>query len=65
MNNSRIGLKFKGRCLKQEKVFIFKNVVNFIIVYELDAYSRDLNTVFTSKVSIVFDSSSLFSILNF
>ena len=37
MNNSRIGLKFKGSCLKQEKVFILKNVVNVIIVYELDA----------------------------
>ena len=61
--------------MKQEKVFILKNVVNFIIVYELDAYSRDSNTVFTSKVSIQTNiliqiiwywvwSSSLFPILN-
>ena len=48
MNNSRIRLKFKGSCLKQENKAAFtpKNVVNLFIVYELDIWSQDLNTEF-------------------
>ena len=47
--NSRIKLKFKGSCLKQEDQATVnpKNVVNFFIVYELDSWSQDLNTNFT------------------
>ena len=37
MNNSKIRLRFKGNCLKQDKVFTPKGVANLIIVYELDA----------------------------
>ena len=49
MNNIRIRLKFKGSCLKQEDKAAFtpNNVVNLFIVYELDRWSRDLNTDFT------------------
>ena len=49
--NSRIKLKFKGSCLKQEDkaAFAVKNVVNLFIVYELDTWSQDLNTEFTLK----------------
>ena len=45
MNNSRIRLKLKERCLKQEDKAPFtpKNVVNLFIVYELDMWSRDLH----------------------
>ena len=46
MNNSRVRLKFKGSCLKQRDK---ENVVNLFIVYELDTWSRDLNTDFTEK----------------
>ena len=46
MNNSRVRLKFKGSCLKQGDK---ENVVNLFIVYELDTWSRDLNTEFTLK----------------
>ena len=51
MNNSRIKLKLKGSCLKQEDKapFIPKNVVNLLIAYELDTWSRDLNTDFALK----------------
>ena len=51
VNNSRIRLKFKGSCLKQEDKADFtpKNVVNLFIVYELDTWSRDLDTDFTLK----------------
>ena len=47
--NSRINLKFKGSCLKQENkaAFTQKNVVNVFIVYELDSWPRDLGTDFT------------------
>ena len=35
--NSRIKLKFKGSCLKQDKVtFTSKKLVNLFIAYELD-----------------------------
>ena len=51
MNNSRIRLKFKGSYLKQEDKADFtpNNVVNLFIIYELDTWSRDLNTNFTLK----------------
>ena len=51
MKNSRIRLKFKGSSLKQEDEAAFtpKNVVTFLIVYELDTWSRDLATDFTLK----------------
>ena len=49
MNNTRIRLKFKGACLKQVDTTPFSpnNVVKLFIVYELDRWSRDLNTDFT------------------
>ena len=52
-NNSRIRLKFKGSCLKQEDkgAFTPKNVVNLFIVYELDTWSENLSTDFTLKYS--------------
>lgn len=41
-------VEFKGRCLKQNKVtFTPRNLVTLSIVYELDTWSRDLNTDFT------------------
>ena len=51
MNNSRIRLKFKRSCLKQEDKAPFtpKNVVHLFIVYEVDTCSRDLNTDFNLK----------------
>ena len=50
-NNSKIRLKFKGSCLKQENKapFIPNNVVKLFIVHELDRWSQDLNTDFTLK----------------
>ena len=49
MNNARIRLEFKGSCLKQEDKAPFSpnNVINSFIAYELDTWSRDLNTDFT------------------
>ena len=50
MNNSRIRLELKGSCLKQGKVVFTPNIViNLFIAYELDRWSRDLNTDFTLK----------------
>ena len=51
MNNSRIRIKFKGNCLKQEDKAALTaiNVVNLFIVYELDTWSQDLNTEFTLR----------------
>ena len=50
MKNWRIGVRFKGNCLKPEKVtFTLRNVVNLFIAYELDAWSRDLSANFTLK----------------
>ena len=50
INNSRIGVEFKGSCLKQDKVtFTPNNAVNFIIVYELVRWYKDLSTDFTLK----------------
>ena len=41
-------MDFKGFCLKQDGLsFLQKNVVNFYGSYELDTWSRDLNTDFT------------------
>ena len=41
-------VEFKGSCLKQNKVtFTPRNLVTLSIVYELDTWSRDLNTDFT------------------
>ena len=50
-NKSKIKIKFEGSCLKQENKapFIPNNVVNLFIVYELERWSRDLNTDFTLK----------------
>ena len=51
MNSSERRLKFKESCLKQEHKALFtpNNVINLSIVYELDGWSRDLNTDFTLK----------------
>ena len=51
MNSSERRLKFKESCLKQEDKALFtpNNVINLSIVYELDGWSRDLNTDFTIK----------------
>ena len=51
INNSKVKLKFKGSCLKQEdkSTFTPSIVVNLFLVYELDTWSRDLNTDFTLK----------------
>ena len=41
---------FKGSCLKLDKVtFTTRNVANLFIVYELDSWSQDLNTVKLTK----------------
>ena len=50
-NESKIRLKFEGRCSKQEykAPFTPKNVVSLFTVYELNTWSRDLNTDFTLK----------------
>ena len=49
-HNSKIREKLKGSCLKQEKVILtLGNVVNFLIIYQLDTWSQDLNTYFTMK----------------
>ena len=49
MNNSRIRLKFKGSYLKQadKAPFTLNHVANLSVFYELDTWSRDLNTKFT------------------
>ena len=48
--NLKIKVEFKKSCLKWDNVaFTQRNVVSLFIVYELDACSRDLNTVFTPK----------------
>lgn len=47
-HNSKMRVEFKGRCLKQNKVtFTPRNLVTLSIVYELDTWSRGLNTDFT------------------
>ena len=49
--SSRIKLNVNGSCLKQENkaAFTSKNMVNLFISYELDTWSRDLNTEFFLK----------------
>ena len=49
MNYTRIRLKFKGSCLKQEDTAPFtpNNVVSLFIVYELDSFLSYLNSDFT------------------
>ena len=51
INNTRIRLKFKGSCLKQEDKAPFtpKAVINLFIVYELGTWSWDLNNDFALK----------------
>ena len=55
MNNSKIRLSLSSKirlsCLKQKDKAAFtpNNVVNLFIVYQLDRWSRDLNTDFTLK----------------
>ena len=50
MNNSKVTVEFKRSCLKQDKVtFTPRNVVNLSTVYELDAWSKELNIDFTLK----------------
>ena len=46
--NSNSCLVFKGICLKQ-KIAIYTSPNTFFIVYELDSWSRDLNSEFTLK----------------
>ena len=49
-NYSKIRVKFKGSCLKQDKVTITtRNAITLLIVYELDSWSQDLNADFTLK----------------
>ena len=50
-NNSRLRLRSEESCLKQIDATPFppKNLVNLFIAYELDRWSRDLNTDFTLK----------------
>ena len=50
-NKSKIRFKFEESCLKQEDKTPStpKNVVSLFIVYDLDTWSRDLNTDFTLK----------------
>ena len=64
-------MRFKGSCLRQSKAFAPINVVNVFIVYELDAWSRDLRPFLlyeavklTMILRIGFDSCLLCSILN-
>ena len=46
--NSKIAVKFKVSCLKQDKqTFTLINLVNVCIVFKLDTWSRGLNTNFT------------------
>ena len=49
--NSRIKLKFKESCLKQEDRVAYapKNVINLLIVYELDTWPQNITTDFTLK----------------
>ena len=50
-NKSRLRLRFEGSSLKQEDTTPLtpNNVLNLFVVYELDRWSRDLNTDFTPK----------------
>ena len=47
-NSAKLKLRFKGNYLKQKRApYTPKNVVNLFIIYELDTWSRDLDTDFT------------------
>ena len=45
-NKYKLRLRFEGSCLKQEHITLVtpNNIVNFLIVYELDSWPRDLDT---------------------
>ena len=51
--NLSFSLIFKGSCLKPKKkkntTYTPPNIISFFIVYELDAWSRDINSDFTLK----------------
>ena len=48
--NSKFCFTFKGSCFKQKNaLFTPPNIMNFFIGYELDTWSRDLNSDFTLK----------------
>ena len=50
LHNTKIGVKFEGNCLKQNKVSLSHgNVETYFIVYELVARSRDLKIYFALK----------------
>ena len=50
MNNSRIRIRFKESCLKQDKVmYTPRNVANLSIFHELDRWLKDLNPDFALK----------------
>ena len=47
-HNSKTAAEFKERWLKQDKpTFNHRYVVNLFIVYKLQTWSRDLNTILT------------------
>ena len=52
--DSNFCLSFKGNCLKQKisATFTSPNITKFSIVYELDTWSRDLNSDFNFKKSL-------------
>ena len=48
--NSNFCLIFKGSCLKPKNAtFTSSDIINYFVVYELDTWSRDLNSYFTLK----------------
>ena len=50
MNNSKIGVEFKGTYLKQDKVIFAPNIaLNVVIDYQLDRWPQNFNTDFTLK----------------
>ena len=53
-NNSTIRLELKGSCLKQEDkaAYTTRNVVNFLIIYELDSWSQNFDIDFTLSGSL-------------
>ena len=55
--NSNFCLVFKGSCLKLKKhaTYTPPNTIFFFIIYELDTWSRDLNSDFTSKDCLLGD----------
>ena len=54
--NSNFCFIFKGSCLKQKNATYFPaHRINFLVVYELDIWSRDLNSDFTySDVTYIY-----------